>query len=443
MQAFEGVLTAPAPLPTWSAGQGVRSGRSAGRGRAGRARRYAQIGTILVRSGVVRRWRTESTCEQAALGRSLRVACERAGGVYVKLGQLLSTRPDVVSAGVAGELGRLQNAVAAVPAGRVATVVAEELGARPDLVFGHFDHRPVAAASVAQVHRATLPHGRAVAVKVQRPEIAEKLHRDIDILTRLAERLERHTRWGADQRLVATMRGFAESLTGELDFTAEARNLTALRRVVASHDRVVVPAPEPALTRRRVLVMDWIDGQPLTAAAGSLAPAERTRLARALIGCFLDQIFVAGTFHADPHPGNVHLTTGGDIALLDGGAVGRLDARQRSGLQALLVAVMARDGARMRDALVAVSMGVPGDDRALEAALGRLLDDHLPPGASPDAALFGAFLPVMRTSGLALQPVVYGALRAVATLQATLTALAPGLDLLAEATSWASHPAAA
>jgi ubiquinone biosynthesis protein len=420
--------------------------------RVGRARRYAEVGTILVRSGVVHRSRARSPEGQAALGRSLRVALERAGGVYVKLGQLLSTRPDLVPAPVAAELRRLQSAVAPIPARLVRQLVTDELGAPPDRIFRSFDDEPVAAASVAQVHRATLRDGRRVAVKVQRPEVAGRVRQDVEILIGLAERLERRTRWGADQRLADTMRSFADSLVGELDFTAEAGNLAALRRAVASHDGVVVPAPVRTLTRRRVLVMDWIDGRPLAEAAGSLPAGERARLARALLGSFLDQIFRTGTIHVDPHPGNVHLTDGGDIALLDAGAIGRLDVHQRSSLQGLLLAVVARDGTAMRNALVALSMSGARDVRevrdardlrGLDAALDRLLDRHLPPGARPDAALFGAFTAVLRESGLALVPMVYGALRAVATLEATLAVLAPELDLLAEASGYGSVLAAA
>jgi ubiquinone biosynthesis protein len=410
--------------------------------RTGRARRYAEVGAILVRSGVVHRSRARSARKQAALGRSLRVAFERAGGVYVKLGQVLSTRPDLVPAVIATELSGLQSGVAPVPSRLVRNLVADELGAPPHRIFRDFDDRPVAAASVAQVHRATLRDGRPVAVKVQRPEVAGRVRRDVDILVRLAEQLERRTRWGADQRLADTMRGFAGSLLGELDFTAEAGNLAALRRAVAEHDGVVVPAAMPMLTRRRVLVMDWIDGRPLAEAAGSLPAGERARLARALLGSFLDQIFVAGTFHVDPHPGNVHLTTGGDIALLDCGAVGRLDVRQRSALQALLLAVVMRDGAAMREALVGLSVSTR-DDRELGPALDRLLDRHLPPGARPDAALFGAFMAIVRDAGLALEPAVYGAFRAVATVQATLTVLAPAMDLVAEASGYGNVLAAA
>jgi ubiquinone biosynthesis protein len=242
------------------------------------------------------------------------------------------------------------------------------------------------------------------------------------------------------------MRGFASSLVGELDFTAEAANLAALRRAVAGHDGVVVPAPVRTLTRRRVLVMDWIDGRPLAEAARSLPAGDQARLARALLGSFLDQIFRTGTVHVDPHPGNVHLTAGGDIALLDAGAIGQLDAGHRSSLQGLMLAAVARDGAAMRAALVGLSVSGTRDGRQLDAALDRLLDRHLPAGARPDAALFGAFMAVMRDAGLALEPVVYGALRAVATVEATLTVLAPDLDLLAEASGYgtvlAARPAA-
>jgi ubiquinone biosynthesis protein len=402
------------------------------RARADRLGRYAQLGAIVARSGL---WRSGWRSDEKGRGRSLRQALEQAGGIYIKLGQFLSTRPDLVPADVAGALQLLQQDARAVPSSQVRQVFVEELGCAPSELLDGFDPHPVAAASVAQVHRARLADGSSVAVKVQRPDVAQRVHRDLDILGRLAAVLERRTDWAVEQRLSATVDGFAGSVSEELDFHAEARNLIAIATAVRQHERIVVPAPVATLSRRRVLVMEWIDGQPLSSGACTLAAEERRDLARILLRSFFDQIFTAGVFHADPHPGNIHLTRDGRIALLDCGAVGRLEPRQQVGLQALLVAIATHDATHLADAITTIAhTSTPDLDRSgLANALGRLLARHLRPGSPPDLALFVAFSEVLRDFGLALEPVVLGAIRALATLQTTIELLAADLDLLDEA----------
>jgi len=395
------------------------------RARSRRLQRYAELGIILCRSGVARRRRGDPE--------ALRAALERAGGIFVKLGQFLSTRPDLLSPEVTSELEVLQRDVPPMAPAQVRQVLAEELV--PYGVFAHFDPAPVAAASVAQVHRAVLPDGRAVAVKVQRADVAGRVHRDLDILRRLARRLERHTRWGAGQQLVATVDGFARSVIEELDFTTEARNLADLTEAVRRHEIVTVPAAVDLLTRRRVLVMEWVDGRPLTVGARALGDHDRRELARSLLRAFLDQIVVAGVFHADPHPGNLYLTDDGRIALLDAGAVGRLDGRQRHGLQLALLALALRDRHRLAEALLSISRGsspAPATGPGLADALAPVVD-RLGPGVAADAELLVAFTRVLQDFGLALEPVVLGAVRSLATIQVTIERLAPDLDLLAEA----------
>jgi ubiquinone biosynthesis protein len=408
------------------------------RGWLARGRRSAEIATIATRAGLARFGRPRATQPRGtATGRSLRAALEQAGGVYVKLGQFLSTRPDLVSPEIAAELRLLQQQVPPIPGPLVERVFTEELGVSPSACFKEFDTEPAAAASIAQVHRAVLTDGRRVAVKVQRPEVAERVRRDLDILWRLAARLERRTQWALELRLSETVRAFADNVTGELDFTAEARNLAAISSAVQHHPRFMVPLPVAELTRTRVVVMDWIDGVPLTTAAASLGAEDRHELARALLRCFLDQILLVGTFHADPHPGNLVRTGDGRVALFDCGSIGRLDRRQRSALQAVLAALAAQDAAQLRDALRPITTASkPIEELLLERALGNVLAHHLGPGATPGGALLTALMELMREFGLALEPVVGGALRALALLQSTLELLAPDFDLLEEAKSY-------
>jgi ubiquinone biosynthesis protein len=407
------------------------------RHRLERLGRYAELGTIAVRSGL---WRGRRRGSPDHRGPSLRHALERAGGVYVKLGQFLSTRPDVVPADVVDELRLLQEDVRPVPGLDVERLFASELGHPPAEMLACFESRPVAAASVAQVHRARLVDGSPVAVKVQRPDVADRVARDLDILGRLAALLERHTDWAHDQQLSATVRGFAASVTEELDFRAEADNLEAIAAAVQRHDDVVVPTPLPTYTRRRVLVMEWIDGQPLSSGAATMDAGRRRALARSLLWSFLDQIFTAGVFHADPHPGNIRLTRDGRVALLDCGAVGRLGPGQQVGLRAALLAIAAGDGVSLADAIAHITRPAtrrgPGHSTVpagLIGALDQVLARHHRPGSPPDFALFLAFTDVLRRFGLALEPVVLGAIRALATLQTTVQLLAPDLDLLDEA----------
>lgn len=210
-----------------------------------------------------------------------------------------------------------------------------------------------------------------------------------------------------------------------------------LADAVADHDGYVVPQAIPELTTRRVLVMEWVDGVALQDGLAGLDGSARVELARSLLGCLLDQMLIAGVFHVDPHPGNLYLTDDGDIALIDGGAVGLLDRRQRSALQAVLIAVVAQDAARLRDALrplTTTSRAI--DERALERALGVVVADHLGPRATLGADLITALLTVLREFGLALEPIIGGALRALITLQHTLELLAPDFDLIAEAKTY-------
>src|SRR6266508_9645 len=442
MMAWAGVfelLSSSLPEP---ARQSLTNPIKTFRGQLARGRRMTEIVAIAGRSGLARFGRRHSPEPQgSATGRSLRTALEQAGGVYVKLGQFLSTRPDLLPTEIIAELRHLQQEVTPVSLPLVDRVFVEELRVTPAACFAAFDAAPDAAASIAQVHRAVLFDGRRVAVKIQRPDVADRVRRDLDILIRLAARLERRTRWARDLRLSATMRGFAESITGELDFTAEARNLAAVSAATQGHPRFVVPLPVPDLTRRRVLVMGWVDGRPLTDAATSLTADDRKELARALLRCFLDQILVVGTFHADPHPGNLYLTGDHRIALFDCGSIGRLDRRQRSALQLVLVALAAQDATQLRDALRPITTASkPIEELLLERALGDVLAHQLGPGATPGGALLTALMDLMRAFGLALEPVVGGALRALALLQSTLELLAPDFDLLEEAKSYGRTP---
>ncbi|MDS0138678.1 MULTISPECIES: AarF/UbiB family protein [unclassified Amycolatopsis] len=408
------------------------------RGRLARTRRYAQISRIAVKHGLGRYLtgrREPGETRHAKLARSLRRALEEGGVTFVKLGQLLSTRADLLPPMFADELGRLQDQVAPARADTVRALLADELGGSPDDVFAEFDPEPLAAASVAQVYRAKLRSGEDVVVKVQRPGVREQAERDIAIVRRVAAALEDRADWARSLGVAELADGFAAALAEELDFTIEARNITAVA-ATGSPD-VVLPKVHKGLSTDRVLVMSRLDGKPLTAAK-DLPAAERRRLARSLLRCLLDQVMLGGVFHADPHPGNLMLLGDGRLGLLDFGSVGRLDAGLRGGLQNLLLALDRGDPAGLRDGLLEiVDRTTEIDEQRLERALGALVARHFGPGRTPDLDLFTGLFRVVADFRLSVPPPVAAVFRALATVEGTLAALDPGFDVVAESRAFA------
>lgn len=261
---------------------------------------------------------------------------EKMGPTYVKLGQLLSTRADLLPPAYLDALSRLQDRVEPFSSEEAERIVVEELG-RP---FREFDPEPMAAASLAQVHRAVLRDGRSVAVKVQRPGIRPQIVEDLDALLELAGFLERHTQVGRQYEFLEILQEFHHSLLRELDYKREARNFATLRRLVAPFERICVPETLEECTTLRVLTMDRVEGRKVT----DLAPEEAARiggpeLADQLFRAYLKQILVDGFFHADPHPGNVLVTADGRLALIDLGMVARIREDMQDRLLEMLLAI--------------------------------------------------------------------------------------------------------
>jgi len=418
------------------------------RGRAQRARRYLQITRILLRHGLTPYLRGRRRAElatpqgRAQLARSLRLALDDGGVTFVKLGQVISTRRDLVPPEFVEELGQLQDHAAPVGWPEIEEVLRAELGADPGEVFATLDQQPIAAASVAQVHAATLASGEAVVVKVRRPGVSRAVDSDLDILGRLAQRLERATRWGRAIGAVTLARGFAAAVREELDLRIEASNLTAVRAAASQAGSPVrVPAPVSGLCTEQVLVMERLEGVSL-AAAGPLLDrlgTDRTELAGELLDSVLWQIMVDGVFHADPHPGNILLLRDGRLGLLDFGSVGRIDAELRGALQRLLLALDRGDPVRLTDALLeVVERPEDLDELALERDLGRFMARYLVPGLVPDVRMFADLFRIVAEHGLAVPPEIAAVFRSLGTLEGTLTSLAPDFDLIVAARAFAT-----
>ncbi|MFD1541551.1 ABC1 kinase family protein [Nonomuraea guangzhouensis] len=408
------------------------------RGRVSRSRRYSQITRIAIRHGLGpylrgRGERLEDRSGKVRLARSLREALDDGGVTFVKLGQILSTRRDLLPAEFVEELGRLQDQVAPAPWEHIEPVLRAELGGPVEEVFAEFGRTPLAAASIGQVHTARLHTGESVVVKVRRPGIQSVVAKDLDIVRRLAATLESRTRWGRSLGLGDLAEGFATAIREELDFRVEAANMAA----VAASDGggVIYPAPISAMCTERVLVMRRLSGRPVTTAT----PEQGPRLARDLLDCLLRQILVEGVFHADPHPGNLMLLEDGTLGLLDFGSVGRLDGSVRSALQRFLLAMNRQDPLGVTDALLEV---VPRpediDEAALERALGQFMARHLAPGMD-SVQLFTDLFKIVSAYGLSIPPEVAAVFRALATLEGTLVRLSPGFDLIGEARAFAGR----
>jgi ubiquinone biosynthesis protein len=265
---------------------------------------------------------------------------ERLGPTFIKLGQVLSTRADLLPVAYLTALSRLQDKVEPFPYEEVQRIVESELGARLSKVFSTFDPKPLAAASLGQVHRAALRDGREVAVKVQRPDIREGIAEDLAALAEVAQLLDSHTEVGRRIRFAAVVEEFERTLTQELDYRLEAQNLITLGQNLAKFERIVVPQPIGDLSTAKVLTMGFVAGRKITE-IGPLARLDMDgpAIAEQLFRAYLQQILVDGFFHADPHPGNVFLTSTQDLALIDLGMVGRLSPETRAQLLKLVLGV--------------------------------------------------------------------------------------------------------
>ena len=410
------------------------------RSRVARSRRYWRFTMILMRHGLGPYLRGRRP--QANIGRSLRGALNDGGLTFIKFGQILSTRRDLLPAEVVDELSLLQHQAAYVPWPEIEAVLVAEYGA-VEKVFDRFDREPMAAASVAQVHSARLVSGEEVVVKVRRPGVTTVVNRDLDIIRRLARTLERRTSWARALGTVALAEGFAAALREELDFRIEARNLAAV--TVNCVEGVAVPRAFTEHSSARVLVMERFEGVPLRRALPRLA--ERgicsRELAERLLDYLLRQVMIDGVFHADPHPGNILLLADGRLGMLDFGSVGRLDSALRASMQRLLAAVDAGDPLYLCDAVLEV-MTAPEeiDEAALERDLGRFTARHLRSDSGFDVAMFTDLFRIVSSHGLAVPAEVAAVFRALGTVEGTLTELARDFDIVTEARKLAGGYAA-
>lgn len=363
----------------------------------------------------------------------LREVLEQLGPTFVKAGQLLALRPDRLPPAYAEALRALQYEAHPFPAEQARAIVEEELGRPVEVAFADFEDAPFAAASLSQVHRAHLPDGRAVAVKIQRPGVTEAFDADLALLALAARRLVRRSSrsWSVDP--VSTVAELDRWSRRELDFRGEARTAQAVGRMFLDDPDVVIPEVDFERTTRRVLTMDLIEGVHPTDAAALLAigidPDEVVALGT---HAMVRQVFTYGLFHADPHPGNVLIQPGGQVAFLDFGLFGRIDRRQRRRVGLVLWAIIEEDYDAVADLLLRLGeLGPASDEQGFRDAVSDILSEWLGEGQTTSVPRLllralgaGGRYHVTFSTDLVLLA------RALISLEGTVSQLKPGVKLI-------------
>jgi len=423
--------------------------------------RYRQIVGILADEGlddlldvtglrrfqpVHRRLRPEHDSRQP-FGLRLRHTLERLGPTFVKLGQVASTRPDLIPDDVVAELRKLQDDVAPFPDAEAFALIEAELGGPIDEVFLEFDRKPLAAASLGQVYCAKLPDGTAVIVKVQRPNVEHVVEVDLDILMTQSRFVAVHSELGATYDVVGITSEFAEAVRGELDYHAEASNAERLGLMFADDDTVAFPQVFWEFSTSRVLTLERIEGLPFNRPEGlSEAGMDRAELAKRGIYCYLEQIFMHGFYHGDPHPGNLFALADGRVGFTDFGRCGTISQVGRNQLADLFMSIVEDDVALAVDTLFTAA-GSPGeiDVAELEREVSHLITKYYNKSLNQIRMgdLISEVMDLVRNHHLALSSELAMLLTTLVVLEGLGRLLDPDFDFVAVTTPFARKLTAA
>jgi ubiquinone biosynthesis protein len=382
-------------------------------------------------------WALPKDLEPPTLPVKVRLMLEELGPTYVKVGQIVSSQASTIPSDWEAELVKLQSDVPPFPSDQVQQIIIEELGAPPEELYATFNPQPFAAASTAQVHRATLHDGTAVAVKVQRPYIAAQMKADIGIMQNAARVVSSRSEYVRSVDLVGMLDEFGEGALNELDYAGEAYNAFRLSENLASIPGVHIPKVYSELSTSKVLTLEFVEGvKASNVEAIDRANLDRDALGRAALAAIVKQLLIDGFFHADPHPGNilVNLKTG-ILTFIDTGMVGELSVQQRMNLIQLLIAVSQSDVSAMGQILRALSTPFVEhvDDQAFyhdfERKMGRYVRGEV--GISFGQAVTVSF-DLLREHGLRLDPSLTLAVKALMQGEAITAALHPGSGLTVE-----------
>ncbi|MGN7762168.1 ABC1 kinase family protein [Paenibacillus sp. 22594] len=357
------------------------------------AGRYRSIAMALMRHGfgymveelglyhllsLPRRMITQEVHESLTLGERIRRVLEDLGPTFVKLGQLASTRSDLLPDSIIQELVKLQDSVPPFSAETARNILEQELDQSIDEMFSYFENAPLAAASIGQVHRAVLHGGQSVAVKIQRPGVMRTMTRDLEILQDLSALAERKMDWAKQYGLTRMVEEFSRALLAELDYGQEGRNAERIAGQLAEQDPVYIPAIYWDYSSTRILTMEYVEGVTLNHREELLLKGVKLKaLAQQLVEMMLNQIFIHGFFHADPHPGNVMRMDDGKLALIDFGMVGRLSEEMKDNLSSLVIALMRKNTDSMVRAILRLGVIPEEADRmALHDDMDRLRESY-------------------------------------------------------------------
>ena len=369
---------------------------------------------------------------------------EALGPTFIKIGQALSTRPDMVPPAYLAALQRMQDEVSPVPFEIVRAVFEDEIGVRLSKVFLHVDEVPIGSASLAQVHRAVLRDGREVAVKVQRPDVAEMVRTDLDTIAAFADRADRITDIGRRMRFGDWVHEFRKTLLAELDYRVEADNLSRFSEHFENFPELFVPQPVRDLCAARVLTMDLVKGTKVTHLSG-LRRTEQDlgRLGEALLRGYLDQVFVHGEIHADPHAGNMLVTDDGRLGVFDLGMIGHVPPKQRERLLKLLFGAV--DGRGEEVASEAIAMGTRLEDfdhEKFQREIGQLVSRYAAHAGSQSLSEGRLVIELVRIStacGLRTPPELSLLGKTLLNLEQVAFALEPDLDVKSIVESHIQH----
>ena len=364
----------------------------------------------------------------------LRLVFEELGPTFIKLGQLLSTRPDLIPAEYLDELARLQDEVPPFSLAEVHAIFREELGRSPDEVFHYFDADPLAAASIGQVHRARLDSGAEVVVKVQRPDIENVIAVDLEILAHLAGLMEQYLEEVQGHRPTAIVQEFARSLSREIDFAIELANVQRFARQFKNNAAIHVPLVYPELSTPRVLVMEYVLGIKASM-AGQLREQgyDLPLIAERGATLVMEQIFVHGFFHADPHPGNLFILPDNVVCFIDFGQMGRLSRKDREDFTDLVLDLVAGDERTVVEGVLKVTVQLGEVDReSLARDLGGLVDLYLyrPLGELEAGRILQDLLDLVTRHKLTFKPAFYQMMKALSTVEGVGLMLDPKLELI-------------
>ncbi|HPC22592.1 MAG TPA: AarF/UbiB family protein [Phycisphaerae bacterium] len=419
--------------------------------------RYRQILTVLVKygfGGLVDRLRISqyletglhllsrekpAQVEMLTPAERVRLVLEELGPTFIKLGQVLSTRPDVLPPEFIEELTKLQQHVPPFAFEQVRETIETELGRPLEGLYAEFAEYPIAAGSIAQVHRATLVSGEQVVVKVQRPNIRSMIAVDLEILLHLATLVERHVEGWRVYHPSRMVEEFSRVLERELDFTVEAAHIDRFARQFAQDPTIYIPKIYRELSSRRVLTLEYVDVIPATdTTALRAAGLDPKVIAARGAELTLKQIFVHGFFHADPHPGNAFVLPGNVICLLDFGMMGRIDRQTREQVADLIYTVATRDAARVCRSLLRLAK--PPDDvepdlRAMERDVAEFIDVNIPValGDLQFGRLVHELMRLIRQYELSVPPDLVTMLKAAATVERLVARLDSDLNMMAVA----------